>query len=363
MSDRVIYRIALVGFALAAAFWFGAQFVQTAFLPAREARVVTPRGDLAAFENTAADVFEASAPSVVYIFTEVAQRSVFGTKRVSRGTGSGFVWDAAGHIITNQHVVDGATRVFVRFDGGDTESARLIGVSPDHDIAVLRVSRSASSLKPITVGRSRDLRIGQAVFAIGNPFGLTRTLTTGIVSALGRTLPAAATGREIQGVIQTDAAINPGNSGGPLIDSAGRLIGVNTAILSRTGSYAGIGFAVPVDTINRVIPQIITNGRPARPGIGVNVAADEVAAQMGIEGVVIFEVLPGTPAAKAELRGIDRRRRALGDVIVAVDGTPVATAAELTRQLESAGIGQAVILTVLRDGRTRQVDIQVADIG
>jgi S1-C subfamily serine protease len=355
-------RLILAGAVIAAVLWFGTGFVQTILFSEREARSVTPRGDLAAFETTAADVFEAAAPSVAYIFTEVAQRSVFGRTRVSEGTGSGFVWDQAGHVITNDHVIADARRVFVRFDSGDTVPARIVGSSPDHDLAVLKVSKSAASLQPIPVGQSDNLRIGQAVFAIGNPFGLTRTLTTGIVSAVGRTLPAQ-NGREIQGVIQTDAAINPGNSGGPLLDSAGRLIGVNTAIISETGSYAGIGFAVPVDTVNRIVPQIISRGKPARPGIGVSVAAEELAAQLGVDGVVIIETVAGGPAQRAGLRGIDRRTEQLGDVIVAVNGIEVFTAAQMSAELDKIGVGKTVNLTVERNGRQREVTLDIVDIG
>ena len=199
------------------------------------------------------------------------------------------------------------------------------------------------------------------MFAIGNPFGLSRTLTTGIVSALDRTLPVE-NGREISGVIQTDAAINPGNSGGPLIDSAGRLIGVNTAILSRTGSSSGIGFAVPVDTVNQIVPQIIQRGRPARPGIGISAAPEEYAAQLGVVGVIIVNVMPGGPADRAGLEGIRRDRRTLGDVIVAVDGEPTRTVGALADALERAGIGNTARLSVMRNGRVREIDVTIADI-
>jgi 2-alkenal reductase len=361
-SSNGTWRLVAFGLVAGIVLWGANNLLQTALFAERSARTVTPRGELAAFEQTAADVFQAVAPSVVYIFTEQARRSAFGEETVGRGTGSGFVWDQAGHIITNNHVIASATRVYVRFDSGDTVEGRVIGRSPDHDIAVLRVPVAAGRLQPIPVGQSDTLRIGQAVFAIGNPFGLSRTLTAGIVSALGRTLPQQ-TGRDIEGVIQTDAAINPGNSGGPLIDSAGRLIGVNTAILSQTGSYAGIGFAVPVATVNRIVPQIITNGKPVRPGIGVSVASEETAARLGIRGVVIIAVAPGGPAARAGLAGVDRVRQVLGDVIVAVNGQPVGTAAELGARLEAVGAGQSAKLTILRDGRPIEVSVDVVDIG
>lgn len=362
MPNSSFYRLVVLGLLAALLLWLGTGLVQTALFSAREARAVTARGDLAAFEKTAADVFEATAPSVVYIFTEQAQRSVFGRETVGRGTGSGFIWDQAGHVITNNHVIASADRVFVRFDSGDTVPATIIGRSPDHDLAVLRVSVSAASLRPIPVGSSASLRIGQAAFAIGNPFGLARTLTMGIISAVGRTLPSQ-TGRDIEGVIQTDAAINPGNSGGPLIDSAGRLIGVNTAILSQTGSYAGIGFAVPVDDVNRVVPQIISRGKPVRPGIGVSVAGEEIAARFGVKGVIVVGVIDGGPAARAGLVGVDRNASTLGDVIVAVGSDPVSTPGELSARLEKVGIGKPVTLTLERNGRRRTVTVDVIDIG
>ena len=362
MTNASFYRLIAIGLLAALVLWQGTALVQTALFSAREARAVTPRGDLAAFEKTAADVFDATAPSVVYIFTEQAQRSAFGERTVGRGTGSGFVWDQAGHIITNNHVIANADRVFVRFDSGDTVAASIVGRSPDHDLAVLEVEASASSLRPIPIGSSEHLRIGQAAFAIGNPFGLARTLTMGIISAVGRTLPSQ-TGREIEGVIQTDAAINPGNSGGPLIDSAGRLIGVNTAILSETGSYAGIGFAIPVDDVNRVVPQIIARGKPVRPGIGISVAGEEVAARFGVKGVIVIGVREDGPASRAGLIGVDRSTQTLGDVIVAVDGTPIRTPGELSSRLEKVGVGRKATLTVERGGQTRTVTVDVIDIG
>jgi 2-alkenal reductase len=240
-------------------------------------------------------------------------------------------------------------------------AAKVVGGAPDFDLAVLRLNESRAALHPIPVGSSADLAVGQAVYAIGNPFGLDRTLTTGVISALGRRLPTDS-GREIVGVVQTDAAINPGNSGGPLLDSAGRLIGVNTAILSRSGAAAGIGFAVPVDTVNRIVPRLIAEGRVPRPGIGVMVAPEEVSARLGIPGVVIMDVVPDSPADRAGLVGADRKTGALGDVVTHVNGERVRTLAEMSEQLERAGVGGSVTLTVRRDGREREVDIDVIDI-
>lgn len=356
-------RYIVVGLVAGLVMFLAAQLVQTLLLVGDKPRAVTPRGDLASFEKTTIDIFKNAAPSVVYIYTRTQGSGFFGEDtRTRSGTGSGFVWDRAGHIITNHHVVNGAQEIFVRFDQGDILRAALVGSSPDHDLAVLRVSASARDLAPIPVGKSGDLAIGQSVYAIGNPFGLNRTLTTGIVSSLDRTLPTRS-GREISGVIQTDAAINPGNSGGPLIDSAGRLIGVNTAIASRSGSSAGIGFAVPVDTVNKVVPQIISGGKPARPGIGIQAGSQELAARLGISGVVIVNVVPGGSAQRAGLRGVDMAEQRLGDVIVAVNGKPVKSVSQLATELEKAGVGNQVKLTVLRNGEQREVNVSVVDIG
>ncbi len=345
-----------------ATFWVAEPYVRDLLLTADEPRPVMARGSLSEFEEQAIAVFESASPSVVYVFTERAAGGLFGLSPVSVGTGSGFIWDEAGHVVTNNHVVEGASRVAVRLDDGSTIPAEVIGTAPRYDLAVLRLGRTRGPLTPIPVGTSHDLRVGQTVYAIGNPFGLSRTLTTGVVSALDRRLPTAG-GREIQGVIQTDAAINPGNSGGPLIDSAGRLIGVNTAILSETGAYAGVGFAVPVDIVNEAVPALIRTGTVPQPGIGIAVADEELTARLGVHGVVVAEVLPGTPAAEAGLIGIDVRRRQLGDVITRVNGTPTATLAELAAALEAVGIGNEAELTVLRNGRERTVAVEVIDIG
>jgi 2-alkenal reductase len=322
---------------------------------------VEPRGDLAAFEQTTVAIFDHAAPSVVYIFTENAVTGFFGTRELRQGAGSGFLWDIQGHVVTNHHVVEGARRIQVRLDSGEALEASLVGSSPDHDLAVVRLRSMPAGIQPLPVGTSGDLRVGQAVFAIGNPFGLSRTLTTGIISALDRRLPTAA-GREVVGVIQTDAAINPGNSGGPLLDSAGRLIGVNTAIVSESGSSAGIGFAVPVDAVNRVVPVLIARGKVPRPGIGITVLPDEAAAGLGLTGVVIDRVMPGSEAEQAGLTGIDYRNRLLGDVIVGVEDRPVHNLAEFTRLIQEREVGQTVRLTVQRGQAERSVAVRVMDI-
>ena len=214
---------------------------------------------------------------------------------------------------------------------------------------------------PLALGTSADLKVGQAAFAIGNPFGLDHTLTTGVISALQRRLPTQE-GRELSGVIQTDAAINPGNSGGPLLDSAGRLIGVNTAIYSPSGASAGIGFAVPVDVVNRVVPDLIRNGRVRNPGIGIIAGQEATAARLGIDGVVVVRVLPGSPAAQAGIAGIDARSGNIGDVIVGANGRPVHRLADLTAVVEEAGLDKPVNLLVERDGRVRSVRVTTTDV-
>ena len=324
-------------------------------------REVIPRGDLAGYEKSTIDIFNAAAPSVVYIFTENAVRGFFGNRQIRQGNGSGFLWDTHGHVVTNFHVVEGARRVQVRLDSGEAIDAAYVGGSPDHDLAVIRLRTVPDGIQAIPVGASGNLQVGQAVFAIGNPYGLTRTLTTGVISALDRRLPTAA-GREVMGVIQTDAAINPGNSGGPLMDSAGRLIGVNTAIISGSGSSAGIGFAVPVDVINEVVPRLITHGKVPRPGIGITVLDEERSARLGITGVVIERVMPNSEAESAGLVGIDYANRLLGDVIVAVNGEAVADLDDFVRLLQAHAIGQEIVLDVRRGDAVRTVTVTIMDI-
>lgn len=361
MRKMSFQNILLIIIVIIIALWFGGRFFQVALLSENQPRAISPRGELASFEKTAIQLFSQAAPSVAYIYPVKQGLDVLGRRQTQRSTGSGFVWDKAGHIITNFHVIRGADQVFVRFDTGEAARASVIGASPDHDLAVLRVSISPNKLSPIPIGRSENLQIGQAVFAIGNPFGLSRTLTTGIVSALGRDLPTSS-GREIHGVIQTDAAINPGNSGGPLLDSAGRLIGVNTAIASPTGASTGIGFAVPVDIVNRIVPQLIKTGRAERPGIGIRAGGEELSARLGIQGIIVIDVARGGSAEQAGLRGIDRQTETLGDVIVAVEGIPVHNVGELSNALSRVGIGKNARLTVMRGNRNIEVGVTVVDI-
>jgi 2-alkenal reductase len=326
-----------------------------------QARPVTPRGELTGQEKSVIALFEAAAPSVAYIYTETLQRSGFFTLDVARGAGSGVVWDAAGHVVTNFHVVRGASRVFVALDEGKPIPAKVVGVAEDYDLAVVQLAEVPKTLRAIPLGSSAELRIGQTVYAIGNPFGLSRTLTTGIVSALDRQMPTSQQ-REIAGVIQTDAAINPGNSGGPLLDSAGRLVGVNTAILSESGSSAGVGLAIPVDLVNRIVPALIEKGRAPRPGIGIVVADQSVAARLGIAGVIVLGVAAKTPAAEASIVSWDPRTGRVGDVIVAVNGKRTPSLGSFAAEIDRAGIGATVELTIVRGEDERKVKVRVVDL-
>ena len=338
--------------------WLAWPTLRAALFAVETPRIVAARGELAETERATIALFKAVSPSVVHVIGGASRYS----DEEGGASGTGFVWDAGGHVVTNDHVIaESGGTIRVRFSDGVTTGARLVGRSPDHDLAVLRVDRTRLP-PPIAIGSSADLQVGQSTFAIGNPFGLDQTLTTGIVSALKRRLPTER-GREIVDVIQTDAAINPGNSGGPLVDSAGRLIGVNTAIYSPSGASAGIGFAIPVDTVNRIVPALIRDGRAPNPAIGVRLAAPQIAARAGVEGLIVVDVLPGGPAAHAGLTGVDRGRGTLGDVIVAIDGKPVRSVADLSAALEARGVGATVTLRVERNGATREVNVRVGEGG
>ncbi|HEY7242696.1 MAG TPA: trypsin-like peptidase domain-containing protein [Xanthobacteraceae bacterium] len=327
-------------------------------------RAIEPRGTLSELERSTIQLFEKVSPSVVQVVgtTGAVEPSQMTGGEVPAQTGTGFVWDRAGHIVTNNHVVEGTNRLVVRLASGQVVPAQIVGTAPNYDIGVLRVEETRDLPPPVSIGSSSDLKVGQSVFAIGNPFGLDQSLTTGIISALKRHLPTS-NGREIANVIQTDAAINPGNSGGPLLDSAGRVIGVNTAILSPSGTSAGIGFAIPIDIVNRVVPEIISKGYVPTPGIGIVTANEAVSAREGVEGLVIVRTVPGSPAERAGLRGMDLNSGQLGDVIVAIDSKPVRRLPDLTDELERLGVGKKVTLQVERDGQTRSVDVEVMDIG
>jgi len=333
--------------------------------PAATPRAVTARGDLADDEKNSIEVFQTVSPSVVYITSVELRRNIFSLNvyEIPRGTGSGFIWDKEGRIVTNYHVIEDASRVEVTLADGTSAKAVVVGVAPDNDIAVLQISVPAEKLQVIGVGESKNLLVGQKVFAIGNPFGLDQTMTSGIVSALGREIKAE-TGRTIQGVIQTDAAINPGNSGGPLLDSAGRLIGVNTAIFSPSGVSAGIGFAVPVDVVNRVVPELIRHGRIIQPGLGIVIANERIVKRMGIKGVLILTVQPDSSAEKAGLRGTRRTgdEIVIGDVIQAVNGKPVASFDDLRNEFSRYKVGDVVKLEVLRDGKKMNLTVPLEEV-
>jgi len=331
--------------------------------PAAVPRAVTPREGLKLEERATIALFRQASPSVVYITTLARQRDFFSLniEAIPQGSGSGFIWDQDGHIITNFHVIQGASSAKVTLADHAEWAAQLVGAAPDHDLAVLYIKAPKNQLKPLAIGTSAELEVGQSVFAIGNPFGLDQTLTTGIISALGRSMPAI-TGRTIAGVIQTDAAINPGNSGGPLLDSAGRLIGVNTAIYSPSGSSAGIGFAVPVDTVNRIVPQLIRQGEITRPGLGVRLGDDRISRRLNLPGVLIIDVDKGSPAEAAGLRGTRTDARgsiALGDIIVSVNDDRIETANDLFTALEKYAVGQTVKVIVMRGESRRTVAVKL----
>jgi S1-C subfamily serine protease len=330
---------------------------------AAEPRVIAARGDLAGDEKATIELFERSKDAVVFIST--TQRVINPWSRnmfsIPRGSGSGFVWDHDGHVVTNNHVIMGASEARVRLNDGRDYAASLVGASPAHDIAVLRIRVPDRQPAALPLGTSADLKVGQKVFAIGNPFGLDWSLTSGIVSALNRSLPSEDGQSVIEELIQTDAAINPGNSGGPLLDSAGRVIGINTAIFSPSGAYAGVGFAVPIDTVNRVVPQLIAKGKYTRPVLGIQ--ADQqlnqiIAKRLGVKGVAVMGVERGSAAAEAGLRAAKIEPSGgivPGDIIVAVDGREVDTVAKLVARLDEKKPGEVVKLTLLREGQRTEV--------
>ncbi|NBC09997.1 MAG: trypsin-like serine protease [Bacteroidetes bacterium] len=320
-------------------------------LPA--AREAAPAGDLTREERANIRLFEDSAPSVCYITTTNVRRDYFSRNitEIPRGSGSGFVWDKDGHVITNYHVIQGADRATVTLADRSTWEAVPVGVAPEKDLAVLRIEAPRKALRPIPIGSSDDLRVGQSVFAIGNPFGLDQTLTTGIVSALGREIKSVA-GIPIRDVIQTDAAINPGNSGGPLLDSSGRLIGVNTAIYSPSGASAGIGFSIPVDVVSWVIPELIEYGRLKRPTLGVELARPQIVERLGLKGALIIDVIEDSAAEEAGIRPTMRDRRGsiiLGDIITGIDEEKITSNNDLLLALEKYEPGDEVVVRLLRD--------------
>jgi S1-C subfamily serine protease len=350
--------LAMVALFFAKESWLGGASLND---PKAAARAVTPRGELMADEKSTIALFKQASPAVVNITALGVERDLFSLNQyqIPQGTGSGFVWDTTGNIITNFHVIQDADAAQVTLADQSNWKARVVGAAPDKDLAVLKIDAPASKLHPIPIGTSKDLQVGQNVFAIGNPFGLDQTLTTGVISALNREIESV-TRRPIQGVIQSDAAINPGNSGGPLLDSAGRLIGVNTAIYSPSGASAGIGFAIPVDTVNRIVPELIRSGKLTRPGMGIQVADEQIAQRLGVTGVLIVDVVRGSAAARAGFQPTRREasgRVRLGDVITAIDGKKIESPNDLFLALERYKVGDAVSVTSSRDGRTVQTKV------
>jgi len=362
---------------VALSFWSGARWTRTMHeneasipgtrTPAPEETAESLGRDPAATARTrvgglsTVEVFQRASPSTVFI-TSVAVHPDYlslDLMGMPRGSGSGFLWDASGHVVTNYHVIEGANAATVTLFDHSTWDAELVGVAPEKDLAVLRIAAPADRLLPLPRGSSSEVQIGETVLAIGNPFGLDQTLTSGIVSALGREI-ASANGMPIRGVIQTDAAINPGNSGGPLLDSAGRLIGVNTAIYSPSGASAGVGFAIPVDTVARIVPDLIVYGRVRWPSIGVGLATLGLNSQLGIRGALVLNVEPSGSAAVAGLRptvSSGPGEIQLGDVIVEANGRPIRSPTDLLVLVEGLSEGDKLEVTYVRAGQRDTVEI------
>ncbi len=311
------------------------------------------RADLNTAEKATIQLFEDAAPSVTFITTTQLKRDFFSMRvtEIPKGTGSGFVWDNKGHIVTNYHVIQGSNSAKVTLADRSTWEATIVGVAPEKDLAVLKIDAPRRILSPIKIGESDDLLVGQSVYAIGNPFGLDQTLTTGIISALGREIKSVA-GVPIRGAIQTDAAINPGNSGGPLLDSSGRLIGVNTAIYSPSGAYAGIGFSIPVNIVRWVVPDLLEFGKIRRPSLGISSASKRIAARLGIEGILVINVEEGGAAEKANIQPTYRNQYGeivLGDIIIGINDDQVKNEAELLLALEKYEVGEEVFVNLIRN--------------
>lgn len=356
----------------------------TPTLPAPASDLPTPQPNLTALIDAAGldfaerriiGVYERVSPSVVSITTQVLRQDFFFNIVPEEGSGSGFVLDKSGHILTNYHVVEGAERIEVSFGDQLVAPAELVGADVRNDVAILKVDVDAELLQPVILGASSNLRVGQWAVAIGNPFGqFGRTLTTGVISALGRTLEGP-DGRAITGVIQTDAAINKGNSGGPLLDSSGRVIGINSAIFSPTGTSAGVGFAVPVDTIRRMLPDLLTIGRYRHPWLGVRYAYNitpglaEVLKLPVTSGLLLVQVYRGSPLDGVGVRGAQRevilgnqRVYTGGDILTAIDGQPVASLDQLESRLESDyEVGDSMSLTLIRSGQTADVPVELVE--
>lgn len=322
--------------------------------------------NLSNLEKSTIDLFETHAPAVAYITTSNLERNYWSrnVSEIPRGSGSGFIWDEQGHIVTNFHVIQGADRATVTLYDQTTYEATLVGIAPNKDLAVLKIDAPIAKLIPIKKGESENLRVGQSVFAIGNPFGLDYSLTTGIISALGREINSVA-GIKIQDVIQTDAAINPGNSGGPLLNSSGELIGVNTAIYSPNGASAGIGFSIPVDQVKWVVPDLINYGKVKRAVLGVElVRGTEAQDRFNLEGALIMNVIQGKGADKAGIKGTTRDRRgriSLGDLIVGINDVSVKNNTDLVLALEEYEVGDEVEVEFLRNNKVLKTTVVLGE--
>ena len=329
--------------------------------PHSNRRTITPIKHIVTEEEATIKLFEESAPSVVFITTSTVRQDYWSRNvtEIPAGNGSGFIWDREGHIVTNYHVIEKADKAQVTLSDQTTWDAELIGIEPNKDLAILKIKAPDTKLKPIPIASSHDLRVGQSVFAIGNPFGLDQTLTTGVISALGREIQSIG-GRPIRGVIQTDAAINPGNSGGPLLDSNGRLIGVNTMIYSPSGASAGIGFSIPADEVNWVVPDIIQYGEVRRPILGINLVAEQHTQRLNMEGALILDVVPDSPADKFGLQATEKDLRGniiLGDLITQINNEVISTNADLFLALEKYNPGDTVRVGYIRKDEVKSVNL------
>jgi 2-alkenal reductase len=362
MRDGRFFRFTIIALLALLSASVAQPYVTRILLSETAPRAVAPRGNLSDAEQSFIALFEQVSPSVVQVVGRQGSRNMFDDESAGVQSGTGFVWDGAGNIVTNNHVVSGTADVAVRLATGEAVAAEIVGTAPNYDLAVIRLRNSQAMPKPVAIGNSSDLKVGQFAFAIGNPFGLDQSLTFGVISALHRRLPTSS-GHQISNVIQTDAAVNPGNSGGPLLDSSGRVVGVNTAIISPSGSSAGIGFAIPIDVVNRVVPQLIRDGHVPTPGIGIVAVSEQAATRLGVEGIPILSTMPNSPAERAGLRGVDRRTNTLGDVIASVNDKPVRRLSDLTTELDEVGVGHDVKLGIMRNGRKETVNVAVVDIG
>ncbi len=350
--------------------WIAAMAMQGAMIasaPAASAADYPPIPDyVLGHERNTIEVFRKAADSVVFVTNERVQRSVrtFNATKVPQNTGSGVVWDDQGHVLTNFHVIQAGNAFSVTLKDGSVHPAQVVGWDANKDLAVLKLDVNPARLAPVTRGRSANLVVGQEVLAIGNPFGLDHTLTVGVISALGREIQSIA-GTTIEDVIQTDASINPGNSGGPLLDSKGRMVGVNTQIVSRSGQSAGIGFAVPIDTIERIVPQLIEFGKVRRAGLGVRILPDMYARRWNIEGVIVREVYPDSPAAQAGLLSmtVDPRGTVTSyDVIIGIGDDNIRTFDDLYQALDGRQPGETIRVRYVRGGKQFEKNMRLQEI-